>query len=612
MNFDAFSAFNSNKIAYAFFEGLRFDISAITLVNLLFIVIYFFPKSIKIQNSTIFARAIGSLFYITNIPFIILNFVDGEYYKFSGKRTSLGILGIANDVQDQFLSIVIEFLPKVLLSIFTCVVFFLVTKKFFFKHKEPPLNYKKQIGLFIIITAFSIFASRGGFQSKVIRPAHAFTQGNVQLAHLTQNTTFTIIKSNVKSNLVRRPYHSKETALKLLTSPQVKSGKSLNPGSFKFNIVLIALEGFSTDYWGYASEANKGYTPFLDSLATKSVFFKNHFANGRRSVEAFPAFFLGMPSIAATPLPISQYINNRFYGLGSALRDHGYYAAFFHGANFNSSHTHNVARIAGFTKLYSRDDYPNPDDYNGYWGISDGPFLKFFANKLDELKQPFVTGILTLSSHQPFVFPNEFENKIKKIDPPILRTIIYTDKMLKEFFALAKTKAWYNNTLFVITGDHTSQTKEFAKTTSGLGYYRVPMLFFSENENLQLPRGSISNKVTQHLDFSPTIFDLLNYKPKERHLFGKSMFSEDINGRVLTRISQIYRYANKNYVIKHLTEDTSNEGFYAYKIGDKFTESSEINPADNPEVKLLVDELKANIQYFNDSMIDNSLYRWPN
>lgn len=606
---ESYSVFSFKQIAFSFLTGIRFDFSSIFLLNILFIAVYFIPKPTRLQNNYYYIRGLSLLFYITNIPFIILNFVDGEYYKFSGKRTSLGILGIANDVQEQIIPIIIDFLPKVLLSIFTCYLFYYLTKKYFYEKKEIYSGYTRQVFLFLSIAIITIIASRGGFQSKVIRPAHAFSQGNVQLGHLTQNTTFTILKSNIKNNLARMEYMSKKNILNLISPALSTAGQTLNPNNFKFNIVLIALEGFSTDYWGYSNE-NKGFTPFLDSLAKKSVFFKNHFANGRRSIEAFPALFLGMPSLAMTPIPISQYINNRFYGLASALSEIGYDNAFFHGANYNSSHTHNVSRIAGFNKLYSRDDYPNPSDYNGAWGISDGPFLKFYANEMDKLKEPFVTATLTLSSHQPFVFPKEFENQIEKIDPPILRTILYTDLMIKEFFELAKTKSWYKNTLFVITGDHTSQTKEFEKSTSGLGFYRVPMMFFSENENLKLAAGAISNKVTQHLDFSPTIFDLLNHTPKKRHLFGQSMFSDEQNGRVLTRISHIFQYANKDYIVRHLTQETGTEGFYVFKAEHKFKEGEEITHSLPPPAKVIVDELKAYIQYYNDSMIDNSLYKW--
>ena len=39
--------------------------------------------------------------------------------------------------------------------------------------------------------------------------------------------------------------------------------------------------------------------------------------------------------------------------------------------------------------------------YDGNWGIYDENFLQFFAGKLNEFPQPFMSAVLTISSHHP-------------------------------------------------------------------------------------------------------------------------------------------------------------------------------------------------------------------
>ena len=89
-------------------------------------------------------------------------------------------------------------------------------------------------------------------------------------------------------------------------------------------------------------------------------------------------------------------------------------------------------------------------DFDGTWGIWDGKFLKFFRTKIGEMRQPFVTGIFTITNHHPLKLPEELESKYPEEKRPNYRTVRYTDDCLREFFAEASREPWFDNTLFVI------------------------------------------------------------------------------------------------------------------------------------------------------------------
>ena len=147
------------------------------------------------------------------------------------------------------------------------------------------------------------------------------------------------------------------------------------------------------------------------------------------------------------------------------------------------------------------------DDFDGYWAIWDEEFMQYFALMLDTLPQPFMTTLFTATSHHPFNIPTRYQDTFRGGNLPVYRTIEYTDYALRQFFRTASQMPWYDNTLFVITADHTNVGEQEEYKTD-LGLFRVPILFFDPSG--QLPRG-ISQAVAQQTDIMPTVLGILGY-----------------------------------------------------------------------------------------------------
>ncbi|MES3036877.1 MAG: sulfatase-like hydrolase/transferase, partial [Bdellovibrionota bacterium] len=113
-------------------------------------------------------------------------------------------------------------------------------------------------------------------------------------------------------------------------------------------------------------------------------------------------------------------------------------------------------KTAGVKTYEGLNQYPltNPDDFDGTWGIFDGPYLQYFRRKLSEKPQPFFASVFTLSSHQPYTLPKSERGKYPKGPTENLESIQYADNALKEFFLASEKEPWFDNTLFIITGDH--------------------------------------------------------------------------------------------------------------------------------------------------------------
>src|SRR5690606_9746402 len=119
----------------------------------------------------------------------------------------------------------------------------------------------------------------------------------------------------------------------------------------------------------------------------------------------------------------------------------GYTNYFFHAGSRGTMGFEAYTLANGFQKYFSREDY-GPHDFDGSWGIFDLPYLQYVSNKISDMKEPFVAGIFTLSSHQPYRIPDEFNGKFPKGSLEIHESIGYADFALRKFFETAEKEKW--------------------------------------------------------------------------------------------------------------------------------------------------------------------------
>jgi phosphoglycerol transferase MdoB-like AlkP superfamily enzyme len=140
------------------------------------------------------------------------------------------------------------------------------------------------------------------------------------------------------------------------------------------------------------------------------------------------------------------------------------------------------------------------------------------VKELSKFKPPFFSSVFTLSSHHPFELPETEKGKFKGGNLEIHKTIQYSDDALRNFFRLASKEAWYKNTLFVITADHTGPTED-AYFSNAIGNYKIPLLFFTPSETIHRQ----DQKIVQQVDILPSVLHLLSYD-RSFFSFGNNVF----------------------------------------------------------------------------------------
>ena len=367
------------------------------------------------------------------------------------------------------------------------------------------------------------------------------------------------------------------------------------------NVVIIILESFAREYIGSLNPTleggtYKGYTPFIDSLISVSMTFDVSIANGKKSIDAMPSVLASVPSLE-TPYTISHYANNQINGIAELLKKKGYYSAYFHGAPNGSMGFDSFAKMAGFDDYIGLNQYPDKADFDGMWGVWDEPFFKFFGKKLDTFKQPFLASIFSLSSHHPFKVPEKYTGKFKKGPAPILEVIGYSDYALREFFNQISKSPWFNNTLFVLTADHTNESvhKEFQ---NNFGAYCVPIIFFKPGSDLK----GIKPRIAQQIDIMPTILSYLNYD-EDFIAFGSNLLDDSTESFAFNTNGSTYNLYMKDHILEMI--DNKAISLYNYK-NDLFLENSLLEKEPDIE-KQMEEKLKAITQTYNSRLIDNNM-----
>lgn len=309
-----------------------------------------------------------------------------------------------------------------------------------------------------------------------------------------------------------------------------------------------------------------------------------------------PSILASIPSLE-TPYTISHYANNEINGLPGLLKRKGYYSAFFHGAPNGSMGFDSFARLAGFDDYFGLDQYPVKSDFDGMWGVWDEPFFKYFASELNTFRQPFLAAIFSVSSHHPFMVPEKYTGRFKKGPAPIVEVVGYTDFALKELFDEISKASWFNNTLFVITADHTNESihKEYQ---NNFGSYSIPVIFYSPGSDLK----GIKKRIAQQIDIMPTVLSYLNYD-EEYIAFGNNLLDDSGESFAFNTAGSNYHLYMKDHLLE--MEENKPLGLYNYK-NDKLLENNLVMK--EPELQTeMEDKLKAIIQTYNSRLLDNNM-----
>lgn len=543
--------------------GVVFDTSAILYTNALWLIMVLLPLHWK-ENAT-YHRVCQWVFVVVNVLTLVSNLCDTVYFRYSMRRSTTTIFQEFENETNLGGIFLTEALNHWYFFLLAGTVGFGLWKMY-----RPPISYQKSCLYYLSMTVslfslvpFCVAGMRGGWTHDV-RPitlsnANNYCNRPTEMG-IVLNTPFALIRTIGKNNFEVPNYFQCEEEMAQVFDPIHQPQPSFGSISTTFkakNIVVIIIESFGREYIGAYNKHISGYegfTPFTDSLiADGALTYRYSYCNGRKSIDGMPSILSSIPMFVE-PFFLSPYSANHVSGLADCLNEKGYETAFFHGAKRGSMGFMAFARATKFQSYYGREDYVadprtrGDKDFDGWWGISDEPFMQYYCTKMTDMKQPFMTALFTLSSHHPFHVPEPYKDVFKEENPdmPIYKVIRYTDMALKHFFESARQQPWYENTIFVITSDHTNQA-HFEEYRTDLGGFCSPVIFYDPSGQMG---SGMQDAIAQQTDIMPTILEYLGYD-RPYLTFGIDLLNTPAEDTwAVNYLNGIYQYVKHGYVLQ--------------------------------------------------------------
>ena len=605
INSDLYPEVSTAHLVEMLLGGMRFDLTAVLYLSSVYLVLALLPLPLKVRNHRVY-QTITRLFYlIPNAVGILVNCADMVYVRFTDRRTTctffaefqhdsnLGTILLQSLWQYWYVTLFALAAIAILIScstksgsLNTQPSILNILSKRGRGDTSPLFYYLRETLLLCLIAYFTVIGIRGGFgrYTRPITISNALQYADrPQETAIILNTPFSLMKS-LENETYRNPHYFERQDLEQIMSPIHRPDERAQEK--RLNVVVLILESFSKEYIGfYNNPSFKGgigrgsLTPFLDSLLAQSVTYTYSYASGRKSIDAMPSVLSSIPMLIE-PYVVTPYATNEVSSLADCLNRKGYTTAFFHGAPNGSMGFQAFARAAHFNWYYGMDEYNGEDAFDGTWAIWDEEFLQFFAHTMDTLPQPFLTTVFTASSHHPFKIPTRYEGHFPQGTIPLHQCVAYTDFALRRFFDYASQQPWFDNTLFVLTADHTNQltTPEYRNTR---GLFAVPIAFYSP---ARLAPDVRSQGAVSQIDIMPSVLNFLGYD-KPYFAFGEDCLTQPK---------------------KHPWAVIYNHPLFEILSPESEVVLNERTPA-NEEEEVMLQYLKAFIQQYTDRMINNQL-----
>lgn len=597
INSQVFSFNSFYELLKVFYVGIRFDFAAVASYNSLFILLYLLP--FNFVHNRYYKFVLNILFYTTNFFLLLFNFTDIEYFKYTGKRSTADLFNyifLSTDTAKLLPQFLKDFWYVALIYIGSVVGgIYAMTRPPFRNIEKYHFNVRSSIfvGILFFLLYGLLFIGARGTGLKPIRIISAARYTTTQNIPLVLNTPFTIWCTIQDETIKPIKYFDEKELDKIYTPDQEFT--SDKPRRFD-NVMVIILESFSKEFIG-SLNGGKGYTPCLDSIIKNGLVFENAFANGKRSIEAVPAIFAGLPAFTDDSYISTRFSGNQLFSLPAILVQNGYNTSFFHGGRNGTMGFDEFCHIAGVQHYYGLNEYKGPNAFDGNWGIFDEEFLQYYAKELNSFHQPFFTTVFTISSHHPYKIPDKYKDDFKDATNEVARSIRYADYALGKFFQTISKAPWFKNTLFIFSADHTAKEQSKLYGTRA-GMFRIPIAYYHPGDTILK---GVSSRVTQQADIMPSVLDYLGIN-KPFLAFGSSIFSDN-NGYAANYLGGIYQYFHGNYLLTFDGEKAI--GLYNF-LTDNMLKKNLVKDSTSL-ANGMENTLKAMIQQYNYRLLNNKM-----
>ncbi|HSH20734.1 MAG TPA: LTA synthase family protein [Draconibacterium sp.] len=479
-----------------------------------------------------------------------------------------------------------------------------------------PSHYNNEFSMFAATNKLNFFAQSVSNhyirKGKINKEEYVFKTFNVS----ANSNSFTYIDPNY-------PFLHNETTPDVL-------GEYFDLGETPPNIVFIIVESLGRAYSGRGAYLGS-FTPFVDSLMQKSLYWENCLSTSGRTFQVLPSLLASAPFGEHGFAELEDKMPDHISLISLLKKQANYSSTFVYGgeAEFDKMdvfmNRQGVDQIidsrkfgTGYSKL--------PATPNGFsWGYGDREIFRRYVEELKkEGMQPRLDVILTVAMHDPFNVPDEdkyarkFEERMSQLKlsektqifnnnySKQFASVMYFEESIQNFFSEMKKLPSFSNTIFVITGDH--RMPEIPISTQ-LDRFHVPLVIYSP----LLKKAEKFSSVVTHFDIAPSIIALLDSEKYISRPTVASWIGNGLDNSVEFRNRNSFPFMrNKNEILDFI----NSEDFLAANTLYQIYGNMDIEPVDNREKQ---EQLKNELDNFirmnnyaceNNKLIPDSLKIW--
>ena len=416
---------------------------------------------------------------------------------------------------------------------------------------RPALQRKTLVAVWLLL---ALQGSRGTFDSLPLHLQHyrARVSSN-QHEHFTHSNGFYNLYTSWDSSLhqaqeIKAQVGNPAMAAKVQgwlaelaqenprTRPVLDQGKWALEYRKPKHVVVLMMESYNLWPSEYTEGGfNQQVAPTQIWLKEHSVWFENYVKAGPGTIGNLGKVLLVLPTPVDAPLETAFAESFRPFphDLPLALKGQGYEPVFFYGGNLAWHNLGKFAQAIGFEKVYSEADSASKEKTR--FGVHDGDLFALIDQRLSQATKPTLAFVMTLTNHPPYQVPADYVSPLTGIPPglkPFLkseenfqerfRAFAYADRELGRFLEMAKAHGYYNDTLFLITGDHAMLTAVRWPLERQFASLKIPLLVHAP-ALLKLPPQRLHNLGT-HYDLLPTLLSLVADEEFPIHSWGSSLF----------------------------------------------------------------------------------------
>lgn len=355
----------------------------------------------------------------------------------------------------------------------------------------------------------------------------------------------------------------------------------------KPNIVLIVVESLGNEMMG------NGLSPFIDSLASHGLYWKNCMSTTTRSYGAVPA----ITSSVIGPKGFQFGVMPEHNSLIKILKANGYRANAFYGGDFSFDciSEYLIAQDIDYMSDFYNECKANKN-LGSWWGFFDHVMFNRSIEEISKMESPMFNLLITITNHEALNIKDEQRQRefTIKTDAVIANmdtenadiysknknrfcSMLYTDDCIRNFINKYKQLPNFDNTIFIITGDHSSGLI----LDNRLSYFRVPLIIWSP---MLEKTGTFSSLVT-HNDIAPSINALLREKYKLNTPKLIHWISDGLDTSNNTNFNKKMLHVNYNREMREIIYDN-----YIYWTKDKLEDEGVEDITDLSNLKITCDD----------------------